>query len=92
MTESTILVQEVKGLPIYEYECTCCSSRFEIRKGYGENTPVTCPECECEAQRIFSPVPIIFKGSGFYSTDNRNNNDHSSHKDSTSQAKTGDAE
>ena len=76
-------------MPIYEYECTCCSSRFELKKSYHENTPVTCPNCECKAQRIFSPVPIIFKGSGFYSTDNRDNTDGSSYKAGADEVKAG---
>jgi putative FmdB family regulatory protein len=56
-------------LPIYEYRCTKCSHDFDMRKGFGENSSAPCPMCQEEAQRIFSPVPIIFKGSGFYVTD-----------------------
>jgi len=79
---------EVRDLPIYEYECTCCSFRFELKQSFSENTPVSCPRCGGSAQRVFSPVPIIFKGSGFYSTDSRDNHGHSSHKGSTSNTKT----
>ncbi len=57
-------------MPIYEYECKKCSYRFELRKGFNESTEANCPRCQSEAQRIFSPLPIIFKGSGFYVTDN----------------------
>jgi putative FmdB family regulatory protein len=64
-------------LPIYEYECTRCGHRFELRRSFSEDGSVTCPQCGCDAQRIFSPVPIIFKGSGFYATDNRGNHGHS---------------
>ena len=56
-------------MPIYEFECTNCSRRFDVRRGFNDDSPVTCPDCECEARRIFVPVPIIFKGSGFYVTD-----------------------
>jgi len=65
-------------LPIYEFECTRCPSRFELRRSFSDDTPVTCPQCGSEAERIFIPVPVIFKGSGFYSTDNRGNHGHSS--------------
>jgi putative FmdB family regulatory protein len=64
-------------LPTYEYECPDCSFRFELRRSFTENSPVSCPQCGCDAQLVFSPVPIIFKGSGFYSTDHRGNHGHS---------------
>jgi putative FmdB family regulatory protein len=59
------------ALPIYEYECTCCPSRFELRRGFHEDSPVACPHCGGKARQRFSSVPIIFKGSGFYVTDSR---------------------
>ncbi|MCD6300003.1 MAG: hypothetical protein J7L78_02390 [Dehalococcoidales bacterium] len=58
-------------MPIYEYECERCSFRFEVRKRFGEDGATSCPKCQGEARRLFSPVPIIFKGSGFYVTDKR---------------------
>jgi len=42
-----------------------------MRKGFGEDSSTPCPKCKGEGERIFSPVPIIFKGAGFYVTDNR---------------------
>ncbi len=74
-------------MPVYEYECTCCSSRFELKQSFSENAPVRCPQCGGKAQRIFSPVSIIFKGSGFYSTDNKGDHNHSSHQGDTDEAK-----
>lgn len=38
----------------------------------GENKNVTCVHCNADTMRVFSPVGIIFKGSGFYSTDYKN--------------------
>jgi putative FmdB family regulatory protein len=61
-------------MPIYEYECEKCLLRFELKRPYGEDGRTPCPQCTSEARRLFSPVPIIFKGSGFYSTDNRKHN------------------
>jgi len=65
-------------MPIYEYECQKCSLRFEVRKHFGEDGATPCPQCGIEARRLFSPVPIIFKGSGFYVTDNRKDHNGSS--------------
>ncbi len=57
-------------MPIYEYKCPSCDIKFEVKRGFSESTGATCPRCQCQAQRIFSPVPIVFKGPGFYVTDN----------------------
>jgi len=75
-------------LPVYEYQCTCCPSRFEIKRSFSDdNSPVFCPQCGGSAERVFSPVPIIFKGSGFYTTDNRGNHGHPSSEGDTGEAK-----
>ena len=58
-------------MPIYEYECPKCSSRFEQRRSFTDESPAKCPKCKRESRRVFSPVPIIFKGSGFYVTDHK---------------------
>ena len=62
-------------MPVYEYECEKCHLRFEMKRPFGEDGSGFCPQCGSEAQRVFSPVAIIFKGSGFYSTDNRKGHD-----------------
>ncbi|MFC1940316.1 FmdB family zinc ribbon protein [Chloroflexota bacterium] len=79
-------------MPVYEYECTCCPSRFELKRSFSDDSPVLCPKCGESAVRIFSPVPIIFKGSGFYITDSRGNHGHSSSEDSTGATKAGSTE
>lgn len=58
-------------MPIYEYECEKCSLHFELRRRFSDNGSGFCPKCGSEARRLFSPVPIIFKGPGFYVTDSR---------------------
>ena len=59
-------------MPTYEYKCRRCLNRFELRRSFSDNgVPVACPKCSGEAHRVFTPVPIIFKGSGFYVTDNK---------------------
>ena len=58
-------------MPIYEYECEKCHSRFELKRNFGEDGGDDCPHCRGKSCRIFTSVPVIFKGSGFYVTDNR---------------------
>lgn len=58
-------------MPLYEYECHECGLRFERRQGFNESPIVACPECGGVVQRLIHPVGVIFKGSGFYVTDNR---------------------
>ena len=55
-------------MPTYEYQCLECGHRFEA---YHPATELldTCERCSGEVQRVFHPVPIIFKGSGFHCTD-----------------------
>ena len=58
-------------MPIYEYECGLCRSRFEKRQKFDEEPEAVCPKCEGTSRRVFHPTSIIFKGSGFYITDSR---------------------
>lgn len=58
-------------MPLYEYECRKCGVRFERRQSFSEEPVRTCPECGGQVQRLVQPVGIVFKGSGFYVTDNR---------------------
>ena len=60
-------------MPLYDYQCSRCSTKFELRRGFNDRSTAACPKCRGEACHIFSPVPIIFKGAGFYTTDNRKN-------------------
>ena len=62
-------------MPIYEYECGLCGIRFERKQRFDEEPVSVCPECQGKAQRVIHSVPIIFKGSGFYITDNRKGGD-----------------
>lgn len=58
-------------MPLYEYRCSSCSHSFEVKRVFGDTSPAICPECQGESQKVFRPVPIIYKGSGFYATDHR---------------------
>ena len=58
-------------MPLYEYQCLACGVRFERRQRITDEPLKVCPECGGEVRRLIQPVGIIFKGSGFYVTDNR---------------------
>jgi putative FmdB family regulatory protein len=58
-------------MPIYLYQCDACGVRFERQQRISEPPLEECPECEGHVRRIIQPVGVIFKGSGFYVTDNR---------------------
>ena len=59
-------------MPIYTYRCENCGIQFERRQKFADDPLSICPECEKETLRkVYLPVGIVFKGSGFYSTDNR---------------------
>ena len=58
-------------MPLYEYKCNECGLRFERRQHFSDPPVETCPECDGEVVRLIQPAGIIFKGSGFYVTDNR---------------------
>lgn len=58
-------------MPVYEYECSNCSCRFELKQKFSDSPEASCPQCKASARRVFSPVPIIFKGTGFYVTEHR---------------------
>jgi len=58
-------------MPLYEYQCKDCGVRFERRQHVDDEPTKVCPECGGKVHRLIQPVGIIFKGSGFYVTDNR---------------------
>jgi putative FmdB family regulatory protein len=58
-------------MPIYLYQCDSCGVQFERLQRMSEEPLTDCPECDGHVHRVIQPVGIIFKGSGFYVTDNR---------------------
>ncbi len=58
-------------MPLYDYECLANGHVFEVRQKVIEVGNAPCPTCSSDSRRIFHSVPILFKGSGFYSTDHR---------------------
>ena len=65
-------------MPIYSYKCKNCGKIFDkFQKAVG-NGNVKCIYCDSNTHRLFSPVGIIFKGSGFYTTDYKYNSSNKS--------------
>jgi putative FmdB family regulatory protein len=59
-------------MPIYTYRCTSCGVEFDQHQSFSDAPLVKCPECGKKTLRkVLVPVGIIFKGKGFYATDNR---------------------
>ena len=59
-------------MPTYEYECQKCGHQFELFQSIKEAPKKTCPECKGRVKRLLGTgAGIIFKGTGFYSTDYR---------------------
>ena len=56
-------------MPRYDYRCTECASEFELVQKFREAGQGECPTCGGAGQRVFHAVPVIYKGSGFYTTD-----------------------
>jgi len=56
-------------MPIYEYKCDVCGFQFEQRRHFDESAMSVCPRCQGRASCVLHSVPIIYKGSGFYTTD-----------------------
>ena len=56
-------------MPRYDYRCVECSNEFELVQSFSEAGTGICPVCSGRGQRVFHAVPVIYKGSGFYTTD-----------------------
>lgn len=69
-------------MPTYGYTCTACEHRFEIVQSFSEDSLTECPECQGRLRKLFNAVGVVFKGSGFYRTDSRNDSRPGPGKDS----------
>jgi putative FmdB family regulatory protein len=82
-------------MPIYEYRCKN-GHEFEVIQSMSDDPVQACPECGAPVERVFHPVAVHFKGSGFYSTDYAAKGKAAASKDgdagSASDSKTGEAD
>lgn len=58
-------------MPTYAYRCTACSHEFEVFQKFSDQPLTECPECGSPVRKVFQPVGIVFKGSGWYINDSR---------------------
>ncbi|WP_327089222.1 FmdB family transcriptional regulator [Nonomuraea sp. NBC_01738] len=58
-------------MPTYQYACNDCGEQLEVVQKFSDDALTVCPKCEGNLRKVFSAVGIVFKGSGFYRTDNR---------------------
>ncbi|HET7466145.1 MAG TPA: FmdB family zinc ribbon protein [Candidatus Dormibacteraeota bacterium] len=56
-------------MPIYGYRCGNCGHEFEVLQKMSDAPLKTCPKCSGRLTKILYPAGIIYKGSGYYSTD-----------------------
>jgi putative FmdB family regulatory protein len=58
-------------MPRYEYACRDCGEHLEVVQSFKDDALTECPSCKGRLRKVFTPVGITFKGSGFYKTDSR---------------------
>jgi putative FmdB family regulatory protein len=70
-------------MPVYTYRCENCKKQFEKQQSFHDEPLKTCPTCKKKAlKKVITPTKVIFKGSGFYATDNKSPSGGSSPKKS----------
>ena len=93
-------------MPTYGYKCDNCGNVFDVRQRFQDEPRYECPKCQHIARRTFHAPPVIYKGSGFYTTDyarkdksstkagassNNSSSESSSSSDSSSSSKSSDS-
>ncbi|MGH9029878.1 MAG: FmdB family zinc ribbon protein [Acidimicrobiales bacterium] len=58
-------------MPTYEYACTSCGEHIEVVQSFRDEPLAVCPSCGGPLRKVFGSIGVVFKGSGFYKTDNR---------------------
>jgi putative FmdB family regulatory protein len=76
-------------VPTYQYACTECGEQLEKVQKFSDDPLTVCPNCSGRLRKVFSPVGIVFKGSGFYRTDSRSGGNGSLSGKDASDAKDG---
>ena len=58
-------------MPTYQYRCTECGRELEVVQKFTDPALTHCEACQGTLRKVYNPVGVVFKGSGFYATDNR---------------------
>lgn len=77
-------------MPTYEYACSECGHRFDVRQSFNDEPIRDCPKCGASVYRVVHPAGVIFKGSGWYVTDSRQSSP-ASHSEASSSKPTTDS-
>ena len=77
-------------MPTYAYTCTECGHSFDAVQSFSDAPLTECPQCSGRLRKRFSPVGVVFKGSGFYRTDSRKPESSESEKKSDAGQKSAD--
>ncbi len=80
-------VTEEDRVPTYQYACTSCGEQLEVVQKFTDDALTECPACAGRLRKVFNAVGIVFKGSGFYRTDNRSSTSSSATTSSPSSPK-----
>ena len=69
-------------MPVYTYHCANCGVQFDKQQPFSDQPLTRCPECGKKTlKKVYQPVGIVFKGSGFYATDHHSPSGQSPKKD-----------
>jgi putative FmdB family regulatory protein len=71
-------------MPTYEYRCKDCGEALEVVQSFSDDPLTECPRCSGLLKKVFQPVGIAFKGTGFYRNDARSGTSKSSSGTSSS--------
>ena len=75
-------------MPIHTYQCDNCGHEFDHQQKFSDKSLIKCPNCRKHALRkVYKPARIVFKGSGFYATDNRSGSRVSANSNGKSETK-----
>lgn len=70
-------------MPTYEYACVECGNHIEVVQSMSDPPLAVCAACGGRLRKVFSPIGIVFKGSGFYRTDSRGKSSSSTRETSS---------
>ena len=73
-------------MPTYEYACKDCAEHVEVVQSFKDDPLTECPACGGPLRKVFAPVGIVLKGSGFYKTDNRSSSSKAAAKKDTKES------
>ena len=79
-------------MPTYQYRCSECGNELEAVQKFTDAALTECPTCNGSLRKVFNAVGVVFKGSGFYRTDSRNEAKKSSGSKSDSSTSNGSAD